>query len=287
MYKKKFSLLIGSHGRGSGEFLNPQSVCLTEHLIYITDSSNQKIDVFDYNCDFKFSFSSKNRATIRRPIGIVASLDGEKMLVSDYEGKCVNVFNARNGKFLHKTCENKLLGPKGVFVTNQNEILVADSKGNAIFRFDFNGKFLKKFGSLGNGDGNFSGPQYVCCNRRNGEIVVSDFYNHCVKVFDLNGNFKLRFGANGNREGQFNGPTGIAIDNFDNIIVVDWGNARVQVFDKNGDFLKIIDTGSFSLYGPQNIALFGNKLSVVDSGHHCVRIILYNQPTDNNESSIE
>ena len=224
--------MTGSHGRGVGEFLNPQSVCLTSKQVFISDSSNQKVDVFNYNGDFKFSLASNIRITnriIRRPIAIVCTLDGEKIMVSDYESKCVNIFKAVNGKFLNKICENKLLGPKGICINNKNQIIIADAKGNSIFIFDSNGKLLKKFGSLGQAQDRFSGPQYVCCNKCTNEIVISDFYNHSIKVYDETGNFKFTFGSNGMKEGEFNGPTGVAVDNFDNIIAVDWGNSRIQV----------------------------------------------------------
>jgi tripartite motif-containing protein 2/3 len=48
-------------------------------------------------------------------------------------------------------------------------------------------------------------------------------------VFDTTGQFLYSFGCNGEGDGQFNAPTGIAIDPFDNILVGDWGNSRVQV----------------------------------------------------------
>ena len=175
------------------------------------------------------SFRAANRA-IRRPIGIIcATINGdERVLVADYENKCVNIFEATSGKFITKICQNRLIGPKGVCLNKQNQLVVADAKGNSIFVFDMSGKFLKKFGSLGKKDENFSGPQYVCC-MSNGDIVISDFYNHCIKIFDSFGQFKLRVGSNGTKEGQFNGPTGVTVDPFDNIISVDWGNSRVQV----------------------------------------------------------
>ena len=88
---------------------------------------------------------------------------------------------------------------------------------------------MKKFGNLGRKNENFSGPQYVYCNKCNDDIIISDFYNHCIKVFDSTGNFKFTFGTNGTLPGQFNGPTGVLVDNFDNIICVDWGNSRIQV----------------------------------------------------------
>ena len=41
------------------------------------------------------------------------------------------------------------------------------------------------------------------------------------------------------------------MDSQDNIIVADWGNARVQIFDQFGSFLSYVNTGGCKLYGPQ------------------------------------
>jgi len=175
--------------------MNSQAVCVTHNRIYISNSNNQNIDVF--------------------------TLTGEY--------KCVNVFTEM-GKFVGRICQNKLLGPKGIFINraNRNQIVIADSKANSIFVFNAEGRFLHKFGQLGYKNENFSGPQYVAC-MSNGDIVVTDFYNHCIKIFDPNGKFKLSFGSNGSNNGQFNGPTGLVTDKYDNIVVVDWGNSRIQV----------------------------------------------------------
>ena len=51
------------------------------------------------------------------------------------------------------------------------------------------------------------------------------------KVFDSDGTFLFCFGSNGEGNGQFNAPTGVAVDAQDNIIVADWGNSRIQIFD--------------------------------------------------------
>ncbi len=48
-------------------------------------------------------------------------------------------------------------------------------------------------------------------------------------MFDSNGHFLYNFGSNGEGQGQFNAPTGIAVDPFDNVLVADWGNSRIQV----------------------------------------------------------
>jgi len=226
-----FLFQIGSRGRGNAEFLNPQAVCATNDFIYISDSNNQKVDVFAHNGEYRFSLAGSLQSTnrvLRRPIGIDSTAD-RKILVVDYEFKCVNAFE-ENGRFLAKMCQGKLLGPKGICVNkhDNNQIVVADSKSNCVCIFDAEGRFLSRFGNLGNKNENFAGPQYVAC-LSNGDICITDFYNHCIKVFDSQGNFRFSFGTNGLNEGQFNGPTGITADSEDNIIVVDWGNSRIQV----------------------------------------------------------
>jgi tripartite motif-containing protein 2/3 len=187
--------------------------------------------VFAHNGEFKFSLGGNLQSTakiLRRPIGIDSTSDN-RILVVDYEFKCVNVFE-ENGKFLSKICQGKLLGPKGICVNrhDNNQIIIADSKSNCVCIFDCEGKFLNRFGNLGNKNENFAGPQYVAC-LKNGDIAITDFYNHCIKIFDCQGQFRFSFGSNGLNQGQFNGPTGITTDKDDNIIVVDWGNSRIQV----------------------------------------------------------
>jgi len=43
------------------------------------------------------------------------------------------------------------------------------------------------------------------------------------------GELRFSFGCYGDGDGQLNGPTGVAVDKAGNILVADWGNARVQV----------------------------------------------------------
>jgi hypothetical protein len=106
-----FLFQIGRRGRAVSEFMNPQAVCANSEFIYVTDSNNQKIEAFGHNGEYKFSLGWNNASgngKIRRPIGIDCKSDG-KILVVDYEFKCVNVYE-ENGKFLNRICQNRLLG---------------------------------------------------------------------------------------------------------------------------------------------------------------------------------
>ena len=226
--KDDLLLVIGNKGRGKGEFLNPQSICTANNLIYATDSNNQRVNVFTIDGAFKFCFgnqmnSTNNISALRRPIGLATLESDNKIFVCDYENKCVSIYDL-NGKYQSKFGLNKLLGPKGVCVNKaaNSEIIIADCKANSVYIFSLNGKLIKHFGSQGNKNENFAAPHYVSC-LSDGNIVISDFYNHCVKVFSHEGSFLYSFGTHGSNQGQFNGPTGICCDQYDNIVVADWG----------------------------------------------------------------
>ena len=49
--------------------------------------------------------------------------------------------------------------------------------------------------------------------------------------------YLLQWGSQGTGSGQFNSPGGIAIDNNNNVYLLDSGNSRVEKFDRNGNYL--------------------------------------------------
>ena len=56
-------------------------------------------------------------------------------------------------------------------------------------------------------------------------------------MFSRNGKFISKFGSKGSGDGQFNNLCGLAVNDKDQIAVVDYENNRIQVFDLYGNFL--------------------------------------------------
>lgn len=74
-----------------------------------------------------------------------------------------------------------------------------------------------------------------------GDTFISDGYiNSRVAKVDKDGNWLMSWGERGKEPGQFNTPHSIAVDANDNVFVADRGNHRIQVFDKDGKFLRQI-----------------------------------------------
>jgi NHL repeat len=89
-------------------------------------------------------------------------------------------------------------------------------------------------------DGRFRQPTDVAFGP-NGEIYISDGYiNSRVAKADKNGNWLKSWGNRGKNPGEFNTPHSIASDAQGNIYVADRGNGRIQVFDGDGKFLRMI-----------------------------------------------
>lgn len=96
-------------------------------------------------------------------------------------------------------------------------------------------------------DGYFRQPTDVAWDSDD-NIYISDGYtNSRVAKYDKRGNWVKSWGTRGSggpradeNPGQFNTPHNIAIDRQNNVYVADRGNRRIQVFDTNGTFLRMI-----------------------------------------------
>jgi DNA-binding beta-propeller fold protein YncE len=70
-----------------------------------------------------------------------------------------------------------------------------------------------------------------------GLIWSTDVATNSIQIFDHAGNIVDSFGGLGSADGQFDTPGGIAIAGSE-VFVADFGNDRVQVFDKSGNHLR-------------------------------------------------
>ena len=181
----KFLTAWGSEGSGDGQFSGDTSIASDGHgNIYVGDVENYRIQKFDSSGKFLTKWGSKG--------------DGD-------------------GQFSAHSDD----GPAGVAADNQGNVYVNDPGNHRMQKFDSNGKFLTKWGSLGTRDGQFLKNLGVAVDAH-GDVYVADNDRNRVSKFDGNGNFLTQWGGGAYGEaGTLNFPGGIAVDKAGNIYVVD------------------------------------------------------------------
>ncbi len=196
-------VLGGSQGQTAGLFSNPRNVAIApDGAVYVADTGNHRIQVFDANGTFLRTWGSMGNAPgqFNEPWGIGISPDGGSIYVADTWNHRIQKFT-RDGQFVKEWgtngITNGLLGQMGVFW----------------------------------------GPRAVAVDDQ-GRVFVTDTGNKRIQVFDADGNAINQFGGGGLLEGNLDEPVGLAIDQDGNIYVADTWNQRVQVFDRTFQYLR-------------------------------------------------
>jgi hypothetical protein len=150
----------------------------------------------------------------------------------------------------------------GVFVDHKDNVWLAGngSKDAMLLKFTREGKFLQQFGKSGQSKGsadtmNMRGPANLTVDPATNEVYVADGYGN-RRVIVIDGDtfaFKRMWGAYGNRPDdgdlgpfnpdapvaqQFRLPHNIAITRDGFVYVADRPNNRIQVFRKDGTYVK-------------------------------------------------
>lgn len=132
--------------------------------------------------------------------------------------------------------------PIGIAVDRFEHIYVGEQARGRVAVYDQNWNFLHV---LGRGDGEFLMPNDIAVDFETDDIFISDSDAHSVKVYSGAGGFLRSFGAKGSGAGEFDSPAGIYVTPVGvsptvEVYVADQNNDRVQVLDRNGNFLRCV-----------------------------------------------
>ena len=215
---------------------------------------------------------------LNRPWGVAVTGDGH-IIVSEWEGNCVTVLDRDRKKiksFGQKSGGNvKFIQPRGVAITADNFILVADN--HKIQKISMDGRCITSVGKQGSRPLEFNVPSGITISPLTGLIYIADYNNHRIQVLNHDLTFSRTFGTKGSNKGQLNHPFGVAIDKQGIVYVTDNSNHRVQTFSPEGQFLSQFGTGKLKY--PIGIAVDNNLVYITESilqlkdhGNHRVSI---------------
>ncbi len=239
----------------------PMAVTVIKKRIYVADTNNKQIQVFDYtgNPLMVFGSEGKGKGQFSFPYGIAGDASG-LIYVADLYNSNVSIFNAE-GKFVKYLGEEGDFGKPSGLAIDGDKIYVADALKNQVMVYSTSGEKLLTFGATGDQAGLLQSPNAL--THANGKIYVTDTGNDRVQVFDEQGKFLLQFNAsNSPNTSLLANPRGIAVNSQGVIYVVSNLTGKVFAFNQKGEVLYTF--GSLGL--EDNQFQLPNGLTIDDQG---------------------
>lgn len=230
-----------------GLLARPLAVTIDDYgKIYVVDTGNKQIQVFDAKGKFLYKFGREKRveASLNIPCYIAVS-PSQRIYVSDRGINGILVYD-KNGRFLRKFKPNNQeryeWSPLGMEFNDKGDLYVCDADSQRIRVFDISGKLKKEIGIAGQEGLKF--PNDIALTKD--KIYVSDSNNARVVVFKMNGQFLKALSM----------PKGVVMGLPRGIVRID--NGKILVADAISQVIHVFDNKDRYLY---SFGLFGNRPS--------------------------
>jgi hypothetical protein len=233
-----FDSKFGTNGTGDGQLKNPHDLAFdAQGNIYVSDTQNHRIQVFDSSGAYvsKFGSSGTAEGQFANPLGIAFDSTGN-IYVADNQNYRVQKFDSDHN-FV------KMWGWGVATGADQFEICTSSCHiGLSTSDRDVDGMMWNPHGIKVGPDNHVYVTQYYGNNRPFSSI----------EEFDLDGNFVSRWSTwFGPDQIGLVGGYGIDFDSHGNMFVADAGGGRVEEFDSNHNFVKMwgwgVATGAYEL----------------------------------------
>ncbi|WP_066258876.1 6-bladed beta-propeller [Neobacillus drentensis] len=236
----------------------PMDVTKIGENIYVTDTKNNQIQVFDQsgNTVLKFGKEGTKKGEFQFPYGIAGD-QAENIYVADLYNGNISIFSSKGEFIKYFPDKNKAIQSPGGLRIYDEKLYVTDIKSNKLLVFNLEGKKLMEIGGAGQDEGKFIAPNAVAVDRDK-QIYVTDSGNNRVQVFDEAGKF-LKV-INGSKDGKgaplFVNPRGVAIDSNGTVYVVSNLSHNIYAYDKDGNEVRVLGgmgTDNGKLYLPNGL----------------------------------
>ncbi|MCM3663575.1 6-bladed beta-propeller [Mesobacillus subterraneus] len=259
-------LIYGDFDKGALD--KPMDVSKVGEFLYISDTKNKRVQVFDAGGTpiFQFGKEGDGPGEFMFPYGIsgdkkgrvyVADLFNGTISIFDSKGKFIDYFKEADGK-------NKVIKAPGGLRIIDEKMYLTDIEKSQVYVFDLNGKLLLTIGKPGQAEGDFRAPNSVTADDE-GNIYVVDTGNQRIQIFDKAGKFRKQINGSDDGKGKSTlvNPRGIDIDSRGFIYVVNNLTHYVYAFDQEGK--KAFQFGGI---GDQNEQFYlPNGLFIDDTDH--------------------
>ena len=151
-----------------------------EGLVYICDTGNHRVTVYDEEGMFLFAFGSKGSGPgcFDEPHEVTFSSDG-LVYVTDSGNSRVCVLS-KEGSF-QRDFKTKY-APTFIAATSDNHLLITSLFSYTVMVYTLGGQLVHEFGGSGSDPGKFNAPYGICVDD-SGAVYVADFGNSRMQVF--------------------------------------------------------------------------------------------------------
>lgn len=204
-------------------------------------------------------------------------------VISDQHDRQLRVIKPFNDSGVGAIASPVGLGtPAGLAVDGDGNVIVADSSGDRLVVWDVWRGAWTVYGASGAAQGQFSRPAAVATDFDDRVYIADSGNSRVIRIDDSGGGGWTAFGAPGGptpedpiAEGLFKTPMGVAVDDFERIIVTDPAAGRAVRFDgMNGDGWTVLPLPAGAEPSrPFGIAVGDDWIAVSDVGNHAVHLI--------------
>lgn len=216
--------LSGTLGIGEGEVAYPNDIAIgSDGIIYVVDTGNHRINVYDPATGAQFSFGGLGSASgqFKRPVCVAVSDTAGEIYVADSP-----VVSTANGP----------------------------TDGARIQVFNKNGQFLRSFGQFGTGIGQITSPSGIAVDSA-GMLYVTDSYQNVVHILNPSNGSPAGSGGLYDPAKPLYNPIGVAAGRNGLVYVVSFrgeGNkGRIDVYALDGYVTMAVDPLSLTFVGTQ------------------------------------
>lgn len=227
------------------------------------------------------TISGYDNRRIKAPMAVAAA-DGELYVADSGNSRLLILTQAGTVRKLVKPdLEPGFTYPVGIAADSKKRLYLSTlGSTGKVFVYDRDGRPLYVFPEQASADASplASPAKPVAVFAADDRLYVTDIIDQDIKVYDLAGRLLFRFGRPGSEKGEFLYPNGVAAAKDGTIFVSDSNNARVQTFNKDGEFLHFLQGPEKDpLALPRGIAIDRlERIHVVDTFKHKVFVFTKN-----------
>ncbi|XP_044164212.1 E3 ubiquitin-protein ligase TRIM71-like [Acropora millepora] len=250
----QFAFKFGSRGRRVGEFFIISDIAMSDRTgtIAVADMGNKRIQLF--SSDGKFQIQVKLDG---KPYSVAFTDCGNLLILVSQNNNKLHLFS-EEGQFIKHINDKHLKKPQHVSIASDIGLIITDHGSNEVKVLSPDGNDQLVSMSAPNC---YEHPE--CAAYHQNKFYVCYPQAHCIKVFGKTGVYIHDIGCKGSSDGQFDCPRGLVFDKYNQLIVCDVNNQRLQLFTLSGKFLRTLQGEYFDINGPWYAALNKNGNLIV------------------------